>query len=92
MLVAHYAPRCQVLLAADADAAARLVAAHPGARTIDGDGDLAAYARGLYAWLRAADDDGVDTVVAVLPPPVGLGHAIRDRLTKAAAAHRPRAS
>ena len=34
---------------------------------------------------RAVDDDrGVHTVIAVLPPAVGLGHAIRDRLTKAA--------
>ena len=37
----------------------------------------------LYARLRAADDAGVDVVVAVAPPAAGLGHAIRDRLTKA---------
>ena len=35
--------------------------------------------------LRAADERGVTTVVAVLPPAEGLGHAIRDRLSKAAA-------
>jgi hypothetical protein len=29
--------------------------------------------------------EGVPTVIAVLPPATGLGHAIRDRLTKAAA-------
>ena len=33
----------------------------------------------------AADDRGVTTIIAVMPAPVGLGHAIRDRLTKAAA-------
>ena len=43
------------------------------------------YARELYAELRAADAAGADRIVAVLPPPRGLGHAIRDRLTKAAA-------
>ena len=29
--------------------------------------------------------DGVEVIVAVLPPAAGLGHAIRDRLLKAAA-------
>ena len=47
--------------------------------------DLAAYAQSLYAALRDADDRGLDVLVAVLPPPTGLGHAIRDRLAKAAA-------
>ncbi len=42
----------------------------------------------LYADLRAADDDACTDVIAVMPPPIGLGHAIRDRLQKAAA--RPR--
>ena len=41
------------------------------------------YAHTLFARLRDADDRGVDTVVAVLPPASGLGHAIRDRLIKA---------
>ena len=43
------------------------------------------YARHLYSWLRAADDRGVTTLVAVPPPAVGLGWAVRDRLRKAAA-------
>ncbi|MEO6125135.1 MAG: Sua5 family C-terminal domain-containing protein [Ilumatobacteraceae bacterium] len=45
---------------------------------------MVAAARQLYGWLRDADERGLDTLVAVLPPPVGLGHAIRDRLLKAA--------
>ena len=49
------------------------------------DDDLVHYAHSLFARLRDADDRGVHTVIAVLPPPVGLGYAIRDRLTKAAA-------
>lgn len=42
-------------------------------------------ARRLYRWLREADGADLDVVVAVLPPPSGLGRAVRDRLTKAAA-------
>ena len=47
--------------------------------------DLVRYAHELYARLRHADAAGHDVVVAVRPPPHGLGHAIRDRLQKAAA-------
>lgn len=54
---------------------------------VDHGDDLVGYARDLYAELRAADVAGATHVVAVLPRPEGLGHAIRDRLTKAAAAH-----
>ncbi|MEO5899615.1 MAG: L-threonylcarbamoyladenylate synthase [Ilumatobacteraceae bacterium] len=90
MLAAHYAPACRVELAASRAEAERLAAAAvelgERADVIDGTADLAVYARSLYGWLRDADDRSLDLVVAVLPPPAGLGHAIRDRLTKAAAA------
>lgn len=43
-----------------------------------------AYARGLFEALRAADDRGVRTIVAVLPDAAGLGAAVRDRLQRAA--------
>lgn len=85
MLESHYAPEARVLLVDTAEAARELAAAHPGAMVIDHTDDLAAYARGLYAELRAADRSGAVVVVAVLPPAEGLGHAIRDRLHKAAA-------
>lgn len=84
MLAAHYAPRARVLLAGSAAEAASLVASHRGARLLDCSEDLVGAARSLYANLRAADDDGIEVVVAVLPPATGLGHAIRDRLAKAA--------
>jgi L-threonylcarbamoyladenylate synthase len=83
MLDAHYAPRCQVMLVASGQDAQRLAADRRGVEIVD-DPDLANYARTLYSRLREADDRGVDTVIAVMPPAVGLGHAIRDRLTKAA--------
>jgi len=85
MLASHYAPRARVLLADSAAEAAGLAAAHPGAWVLDLTVDLVAYARSLYACLREADDRDVPVVVAVMPAAAGLGHAIRDRLTKAAA-------
>jgi len=84
MLASHYAPRCRVLLADGEQAALSLYHAEPSAEII-ADDDLVHYAHTLFARLRDADDRGVGTVIAVLPPATGLGHAIRDRLTKAAA-------
>jgi len=84
MLAAHYSPHARVLLA-DSRATADLIAAeHDNSWILDRAGDLPTYARSLYADLRAADARGVRVVVAVLPVAAGLGHAIRDRLTKAA--------
>lgn len=85
MLASHYAPRATVILAESAGDAERLLVAHPGACLLDGTADLPAYAQRLYTMLRDADASGASTVIAVMPPPAGLGHAIRDRLTKAAA-------
>jgi L-threonylcarbamoyladenylate synthase len=56
-----------------------------GSEVLDLTDDLVTYARELYARLRDADDRAVATLIAVLPPAEGLGHAIRDRLAKAAA-------
>ena len=89
MVASHYAPRARVHLVdrpIDATAAAsRLGASGIEIRVIDGTDDLVRYARNLYAELRDADAHGCTDVIAVLPPPIGLGHAIRDRLQKAAA-------
>lgn len=90
MLDSHYAPRAAVELVDTVDEARRRVGelerAGEPAYVVGAGRDLVAYARTLYADLRAADEVGVRYVVAVMPPAVGLGHAIRDRLTKAAAA------
>jgi L-threonylcarbamoyladenylate synthase len=83
MLSSHYAPRCRVVLVDSVDDAERLVEQHSSTEII-AETDLVRYARTLYDRLRDADERGLDTVVAVLPEPIGLGHAIRDRLTKAA--------
>ena len=89
MLASHYRPVAEVLLVDDARVADRRAGelARDGRRptVLDDTNDLVAYAHDLYARLRRADDEGYDVIVAVLPPPIGLGHAIRDRLHKAAA-------
>jgi len=89
MLASHYAPSATVVLADDLATADRLArrSADGGLRVDveDFTGDLVAAAQRLYDVLRGADGRGLDQLIAVLPPPRGLGHAIRDRLTKAAA-------
>jgi len=47
--------------------------------------DADEYARVLYARLREADERGLDVILVVAPPPAGIGAAVTDRLTRAAA-------
>lgn len=51
---------------------------------LDAGPDTTAYAQRLYALLREADRQGADAVIAVPPPAIGLGTAVRDRLERAA--------
>jgi L-threonylcarbamoyladenylate synthase len=84
MLASHYAPRARVLLAESRAEAAVLMADLDHAELIDRADDLVDYAQHLYADLRVADERGATVIVAVMPTAAGLGHAIRDRLMKAA--------
>ena len=88
MLEHHYAPQCRVELFENNETAqaALLQVRQSGQRgsIIDYGVDLAAYAHRLYHDLRECDNDGIDVALCVLPPPKGLGIAIRDRLLKAA--------
>lgn len=90
MLASHYAPDCEVLPVDDRDAADSLAAERRGAGehvgVVDRTDDLVVAAQRLYGDLRDADARGLDVLIVVLPPPAGIGHAIRDRVTKAAAA------
>lgn len=43
-----------------------------------------AYARGLYGFLRALDQQGCDLIIASVPDEAGLGLAIANRLRRAA--------
>jgi L-threonylcarbamoyladenylate synthase len=89
MLPSHYAPACPVELVEDPAAAQHMAdeARSRGERVmiLDRTDDLVAYAHDLYESFRRADATGMDALIAVMPPAVGLGHAVRDRLTKAAA-------
>jgi len=42
------------------------------------------YGRRLYSILVSADERGDERVLAELPPPMGIGRAVRDRLSRAA--------
>ena len=48
-----------------------------------------AYASTLYAAFRRADANGCQVILAVPPPPEGIGVAVRDRLDRAAAGSSP---
>jgi len=50
--------------------------------------EVAGIARALYAALRDLDAAGIDVVIAALPPAVGLGEAVGDRLRRAAGPRR----
>jgi L-threonylcarbamoyladenylate synthase len=88
MLASHYAPRARVEIF-ETEIEARMRAANLAAKgqevdVLDASVNLVDTAQHLYSWLREADARGLDALIAILPPPEGLGHAIRDRLTKAA--------
>jgi L-threonylcarbamoyladenylate synthase len=89
MLDAHYEPDCRVVIADDHAAAERRLVEAIGrgerAAVLDRTDDIVVAAQRLYDDLRRADQDGLDTLVVVAPAPTGLGLAIRDRLSKAAA-------
>ncbi len=88
MRASHYAPRARVeiseTVAGATILAAQLASDGLAVDVLDPTADLVVAAQQLYVWLRDADTRGLDVLVAVLPPSFGLGHAIRDRLLKAA--------
>ena len=99
-MASHYATRAPVIAVAAGELAATVARAKgtigvlgrasdlgglSGAHVAPLPDDLEEAARRLYAALRDLDSAGVDVIVAVLPPEVGLGAAIADRLRRAAA-------
>ena len=91
-LEAHYAPAATVVLDQSPLAGQGFIAM---ADVVAGDGivRLAApkthdeFARVLYSALRAADEQGLETVVVAQPAGDGIAIAIRDRLKRAAHKH-----
>ncbi len=87
MLESHYAPTCRLTVVADMNEAQSLLGTHAATqqvRIIDGSSDPTLFATQMYSQLRQCDDDGIEQAIVVLPSPNGIGHAIRDRLLKAA--------
>ena len=92
MLASHYAPTCEVVPVENRDEAERLLASDDrpgGTEVLDATADPVEFAARLYAELRRCDREGRRRVVIVLPSDVGIGRAVRDRISKAAAP-RPR--
>lgn len=87
MLASHYAPRCRIHTVETKDAALELLATFDPSTTglLATPSEVSLFAAQLYDLLRSCDDKGWHHGVVVLPPPVGLGRAIRDRLSKASA-------
>jgi L-threonylcarbamoyladenylate synthase len=78
MSVKHYAPRARVEVF-ETEAALRA-----RAEQVPQAGILRPQAETLFAQLRDLDAQGVGVILALLPPPVGIGLAVRDRLFRAA--------
>jgi L-threonylcarbamoyladenylate synthase len=92
-LASHYAPRARLRLdATEVRPGEALLAFGPALPTHDGPvvnlspaGDLAEAAAALFEALHRLDAAGVETIAVMTIPASGLGHAIRDRLARAAA-------
>ena len=85
MLLAHYAPLCEVVLVENMQQAqGSLGDANSKYRILDASINPTSFASTMYSLLRQCDFDGVQKLVVVQPEPIGIGLAIRDRLTKAA--------
>jgi L-threonylcarbamoyladenylate synthase len=88
MLQNHYQPACKVFLVNTDNEGQQLkdalVSQYDRIRILDRCDNLPLYATLLYSDLRQADSDQIQVLIAVLPENMGLGAAIRDRLTKAA--------
>jgi L-threonylcarbamoyladenylate synthase len=89
MLISHYSPSCQILIANDLAHANDLLVQQQTmgnrARLTLFSDDLPIYASTLYSQMRKADADGLDSLIAIKPNQQGLGRAILDRLMKASA-------
>ena len=86
MLPAHYAPNCELTLLEEFSEAIRISESSETSmqRVIDASIDPLAFASSMYAQLRQCDADQIQKLFVILPEPLGIGLAIRDRLTKAA--------
>jgi L-threonylcarbamoyladenylate synthase len=93
MLASHYAPNARLRLdvvsvekeEAVLDFGGRFADVQAASFDLSPSGDLAEAAANLFAFLRALDATGAETIAVAPIPQEGLGEAIRDRLQRAAA-------
>lgn len=93
MLASHYAPNAKLRLDATSvdkdeailDFGGRFADVQHASFDLSPSGDLAEAAANLFAFLRALDATGAETIAVAPIPHEGLGEAIRDRLARAAA-------
>ncbi len=93
MLASHYAPNARLRLDATSiekdeavlDFGGRFADVQAASFDLSPTGDLAEAAVNLFAFLRALDATGAETIAVAPIPHEGLGEAIRDRLQRAAA-------
>lgn len=90
MLLSHYAPRARIRLdVASPSADEAYLSFGPVARpewlNLSPTGDLVEAAANLFAYLRRLDSSGVGTIAVAPIPRHGIGEAINDRLSRAAA-------
>jgi L-threonylcarbamoyladenylate synthase len=93
MTVRHYAPRARVELI-DGSVAETIAALNNRVEELNREGktfyilsshgDTNRYAQTLFAQMREADSQNVEVILGVLPPPDGVGLAVRDRWRRAA--------
>ena len=84
-LANHYAPRTALMLSRNPVADAAQLREEGRTVAILAAGEATEHARRLYAELRRLDELGVDILIAELASAGGLGRAINDRLSRAAA-------
>jgi len=89
LLESHYSPKAKIILDKIAKAGEGFIAMSNiptpiGAIRLASPKTNEEYAKALYSSLRLADQKNIDTIAIILPDSIGIGDAVRDRLTKAA--------
>jgi L-threonylcarbamoyladenylate synthase len=89
LLESHYSPKAKIILGKIAKPGEGFIAMSNiptpiGAIRLASPKTNKEYAKVLYSSLRLADQKKIDTIAIILPDSIGIGDAVRDRLTKAA--------
>ena len=89
LMDSHYSPKAKIILdqqpkTGDGFLAMSVIPTPVGSIRLASPTTLEEYARGLYSALRLGDKKNLSKIFVILPNEVGLGEAIRDRLSKAA--------